>query len=191
MAESTLTRPRLIGLIAAALLLIIAVVYAISQMGGPGGTPAAQQPSQVWYFDLGDNQLFPGDPEALPPIAAPSGGQQESGTPAGVRAHVYACGSCADVGVDDIAFLEQYDPDALDAIRQFMQDYPNRDWNDIPPAGRLSLGFDPNTAVLVASPDLASGWVPRGSEQGAAIMARNMPECPGNQRPRVCLPGMR
>lgn len=42
------------------------------------------KPDGFWYLDMQTGKLFLGDTKALPPIAAPSGGQ-------GMLAHIYGC----------------------------------------------------------------------------------------------------
>lgn len=60
-----------------------------------GSSPSL--PKQVYYLDLGTNQLFAGDVRASSPIRSPSGGE-------GVKALAYRCGGC-DGGEPQVAYL--------------------------------------------------------------------------------------
>ena len=63
---------------------------------------------QVWYYDLNTKELFPGSPDDVAPIEAPSG-QTPEGAPAGMRAYVFACGECEGDN-EFIAYLEKFSP---------------------------------------------------------------------------------
>lgn len=63
---------------------------------------------RLWYFDLNTQQLFAAA-DQVPPIAAPSG--PIDGKPAGVRAYVYACGTC-DPATNKTGWLETFPPEA-------------------------------------------------------------------------------
>lgn len=70
----------------------------------------------VFYYDLGTGQLFTGRLVDLPPIPAPSGLHLPDGSDAGVRAHVYACGSCANVSDHFVAYIETTTPPVRDLL---------------------------------------------------------------------------
>lgn len=89
--RSTIQQNQAIVAIVGVVVIAGSVVWLL-QSGGP-----ASLPKQVYFFDLGTNQLFAGDVKAQPPIRSPSGGE-------GVKALAYRCGDCAG-GPAEVAYL--------------------------------------------------------------------------------------
>ena len=73
--------------IAAVVLLIVCLGFIVRQLlpGGSGG------PVDVWFYDLGNQQIFVESSDKYPPIEAASGPNN------GVRAYIFACGSCEEL----------------------------------------------------------------------------------------------
>lgn len=67
----------------AVVLLLVALGVFVWTQSGHGHAPL----DAVYYYDLGADELFLGEPGQHPPVDAPSGQP-------GVRAHVFACGPC-------------------------------------------------------------------------------------------------
>src|SRR5690606_19949919 len=81
--------------------------------------PARENPrgllAQPAYFvNLADGELFPGESTDLAPIAVPGDPEAE-----GVRAHVFACGSCENDPF--IAYVEKWTPEGKLAEERFQQ----------------------------------------------------------------------
>ena len=72
------------------LLLVVALAYGLS--GGGGGEPR-RPPPQVWFYDLNSQTFFAVDEGTPSPVETPTG-PTPLGSPAGVLAHLYACGGC-------------------------------------------------------------------------------------------------
>src|SRR5262245_56366786 len=69
--------------------------------------PVARQ-QETWFYDLGDGKLYTVSGSPIPPAAAPSKKTAPDGSPGGVRAHVFACGNCADASARFVGYLETY-----------------------------------------------------------------------------------
>jgi hypothetical protein len=78
--------------ILAVVILVISLGVIIMQTRGRG----APRTIDLYFYDLNTNQLFVARSDQIPPIPAPSGPLrgQPGDLPAGVRAHVFACGDC-------------------------------------------------------------------------------------------------
>lgn len=138
---------------------------------------------QRYFFDLNTGMLFLADVAALPPVEAPSGTLPD-GKPAGVRAHVYACGECGQYdGMTAeqmhasgalIGWVETYSQAATAAVSQNSDDPYNAD-----------VGI---SGQFVRDP-LGDEWIPLDSDAAAELMRRAMESCPAGQRPNPCHPG--
>lgn len=74
-----------------------------------GGSASEEKPTaDVYYYDLNTLQLFTAPADSPCPLATPSGDYQ--GGPAGVRAHVLACGQCSDASQRYVGWLEKPQP---------------------------------------------------------------------------------
>lgn len=102
-------RPNLTIGIAAAVIVICAVLV-IRQLG-PSSEHLYVRPPQellVWFYDRNTEQLFTMPAHTVGPVETDSGPYR--GEPAGVRAHVFACGDCA-TSERYIGYLEKPSPD--------------------------------------------------------------------------------
>lgn len=168
----------------AAVVLVIALAILIREL-----RPAAPQGvTEQWFYDLNTGQLFAATIGEIPPIAAPSG-PLSNGDPAGVRAHVYACGDCSPA-TRTIAYLETYTAAQRDQLRHW-HDRARR--TEPEPDGQR---FTPNPeffavlsgqAALVKRPDDAD-WVVRGSPEGLALTTAALPVCGPGISPQECRP---
>lgn len=86
---------------AAVVLLLAAAGLVAYQMAG-----GAPQTSAGFFYDLETGKRFASQLGGVPPIDAPSGPGN------GVRAEVFACGSCDDADAQFIGWLERYPADA-------------------------------------------------------------------------------
>ncbi len=132
----------------------------------------------VYFYDLGTDQLFAAPATELPPIDAPSGAGN------GVRVYVYGCGDCSDAN-RFIAYLEKYTPHAKAAQEKLMNVGPDADPN-------LALGYDDlmMEGGLLVRAVKGGPWVPMYSDEGMKIASEVLDEdkCKGT-RLVPCLPG--
>lgn len=169
------------------LLVILAVVWAISRMSG--GSPAAVTAlAETYYYDLGSKKLFAAPTGQPSPIAARSGSTQEDGSPGGVLAYVYSCGSCANEAERFVGYLEQMSKEGRDALATMQSQNPGMRWEDVPPAGRRSMNVNPDESMIVARESLEGGWVPRDSTEGINIINEALAKCGEGKRPATCKP---
>jgi hypothetical protein len=96
--------PAIVGLVT---VLLIVVAGAMAYRTFAGGRNYATG-REVWFYDLQSGELFGGAPNAHPPIAAPSDRDATDGARHGVRAFVYACGSCDVAENRSIVYVERY-----------------------------------------------------------------------------------
>ena len=116
-----------------------------------------------YFYDQATKELYEMPADTPAPMERPSGPFE--GEPAGVKAHVFACGQCADKSNRFVGFLEKPLPEA---------DRPGAD--------------DPRSEVfLMKRPDDAK-WVESDSPQASAIMREVRQRCAGGQRANFCRP---
>jgi hypothetical protein len=169
------------------LVVIAAIAWTVSRMSRRA--PAAEQAiATTYYFDLGSKKLFASASGQPSPIVAPSGATQEDGSPGGVLAYVYSCGSCANREELFVAYLEQMSNEGREALAQLKAQDPNLRWEDVPPAGRRGMTVNPDESMLVATESLEGGWVSRESQEGIAIIDDAIQKCGEGKRPAVCRP---
>lgn len=87
------------GVIAAAAAILLLLQAAPARHPG--------EPSGAWYLDLNSQTLFTAPIASIPPVEAPSG-LLEDGSPAGVRAFVFACASCESDDDRTIGYLQKH-----------------------------------------------------------------------------------
>jgi hypothetical protein len=146
--------------------------WGLGVAGWRGGHTTSDGP--VWYFDLGTGELFAASAAETPPIPAPSG-VQINGVDAGVRAHVFSCGSCSDDRERVVLYLETFHP----VIRR-LRNGETVSEDEFP-------SHDPRTAIIKRPGD--EGWVLASGREGSRILDELMEwECPDGQRPRYCVP---
>lgn len=161
--------------ISIALLLVAAIVVAWSLWPDtPPGTP-----DQMYFWDLGNQELYADSKKLVPPTDAPSGFRTRDGEPGAVRAHVLACGSCASEGERFVGHLEKYTPQAREVLLQVAQD------QEVPQSQVL---LAQQQGRLVADPQ-ASRWVPAQSPDGQAVISAGLRQCEGRGAVVTCIPG--
>lgn len=172
-----------VGILAAVVLLVISLFIIYRQLTGSGGGPRI---TELYYYDLNTGRVFVAPIEAVPPIETDSGDYQ--GEPAGVRANIFACGSCRksyagmtpeeiESAGADLAYLQKYPPDAKAAIE------------------RSRSGEAGQQDYLAAEQELYSAvyedeWyhVYEDAEQIGQLTQIDL-DCPEDKRPKVCFPG--
>lgn len=175
-----------------ALVTIIAVVILVVSLGviimntrGPG----AVQTVDLYFYDLNTGQLFVAASDQIPPIDVPGGQPIQTAQgpkPAGVRAHVFACGTCPDVtGMNadqvkaagaQIAYIEMFTEQGKAA----MTAPPNAQ-------GPGPMMVDPMEQTLVAKAEDRK-WLPMYSEQGYRLTEGAIQPCPDGSPPLACRP---
>lgn len=173
-----------------ALVTILAVVVLVVSLGviimntrGPG----VARTIDLYFYDLNTGKLFTAKSDQIPPIEAPSGPLQgqPGNLPAGVRAHVYACGECPDLTgmtlqeVEQagayIAYVEMYTEQGKAALTAGASG---------PPEGPM---IDPMEQTLIARvPELA--WQPMYSDAGFRLTESGHRACPDGSAPQPCRP---
>lgn len=169
------------------LVVIAATAWTVSRMSR-SAPAAAQAIATTYYFDLGSKKLFAAESGQPSPIAAPSGAKQEDGSPGGVLAYVYSCGSCANRDELFVGYLEQMSKEGREALAQLKAQDPNLRWEDVPPAGRRGMTVNPDESMLVATESLEEGWVSRESQEGIAIIDDAIQKCGEGKQLTVCRP---
>lgn len=152
----------------------IAIVFAwsCSRMGGGAGG-GGRSDVAVWFYDLQAKQLFQADPDDVPPIEAPSGGE-------GVRAYVYSCGACTQ-DARRIARLERYTPESKQAFERYLE---LRDDGRGGTAEAVAALGDADRGRRVSRLDPLD-WQPAYSEKGLAITRSPGLDC---AKPKRCKP---
>ena len=96
----------------AAIVLVVAVIWIAKSVFNIGTTPT---PGQTFWYDTGSNKLYGVAGNEEPPMPAPSGSE-------GVRAVVFAKGSCDKASDRYIGYLEKHDdPEAAKAAPTAME----------------------------------------------------------------------
>lgn len=158
--------------------------------GSAGPDRRAMQPIDLYFYDLNNGRLFVAKSDQLPPIDVPGGNpiQTPQGPkPAGVRAHVFACGECGDyegltaeeVAADGayIAYLEMYTEAAKTAMTRVTR-------GDAVVPGE---GMDPMEQTLVKRVEDLQ-WVQMYSQEGYQLADRVVKDCPDGSPARACRP---
>jgi hypothetical protein len=154
--------------LAVAGIFIVIVFFKRTRNHGGGG-----REGQAWFYDLKTRQLFPAPARSIPPIDAPSG------SAAGVRAYVYACGESQVPGDRVIAFLEELTPDGKQEVEKYVKQAGSQ-------AAIGSAMERVGDEVLVSSPEKEE-WVPKNSPEGLSIMKLGRQKA-GCAHPKLCLP---
>jgi hypothetical protein len=124
--------------------------------------------SAEYFCDLSNGQLFTVPHGVFAPAATPSGAVLADGSPAGVKAFVYSCGSCAkERHIAYIAYLPESELNKAPAYRNYAR-------------GLVAPAPDPGQGA--ANPT----WVSADGDEGQAIISRAGQGCSGNQ-PQECL----
>ncbi|MDX1683170.1 MAG: hypothetical protein R3336_08620 [Phycisphaeraceae bacterium] len=171
--------------IAAVVLLALTIWAIYSQMSGRSFDPDAQR---VWFYDLKSGGVFAVDADTVPPIETDSG-PLANGMPAGVRAHVFACGSC-ETDAQFVAWVEMELP--RDKAMALLRANKDGDGSSGPDASELHAGD--RTFVMAGDvpvpPELVGRWVQRNSRPGFQITEAVGERCGGQNSPNPCNPDM-
>ncbi len=124
----------------------------------------------AWFYDRNTKELFEGPADSPGPIETPSGPYE--GMPAGVRAHLFVCGSRED---------EQPFIGYVSIPETALQKGPAAD----PAEGPESEG---EVALLIQRPG-DRNWVHQDSPGGERILQAVIQQCPAGKYPRPVLPG--
>jgi hypothetical protein len=138
--------------------------------------PVVTKPAPLWFYDLGTEKLFAGPADALAPIAAPSGGAD-----AGMRAHVFSCGSCGDPLQTRIGFLEKQS----DAAKQAWQTLKAS--RDLPKDQRDKLVATIHEGTFVG-PVSGKDWYALQSVNGGKVVRAARTPCDNGQPLSECDP---
>ena len=169
---------------AAVLVLVASVLMIVRQARGPQLPP---MPTHEWFYDLNSQKLFSVPIGKTPPIDAPSGPGRD-GTPAGVRAYVYSCGTCSE-SERFIGYLESYPPQVKQRIEQREAQMRAGQPPEIPSSpADVDLDMDIRTglASVVRRPDQPE-WVSIRSDAGKKLISEALQRC-GGKPPTACPP---
>lgn len=167
-----------------AVVTIVAVVILIMSLGfiimSASGNKYKPRIVDVYYYDLGNGELFLAKSNEIPPVDAPSG-PGANNIPQGVRAYVFSCGECGDKAQQFVGWLEMYTPDAKRALTSPPTPDPNNpqgpEYYDLWEKGHL-----------VSIPG-SSKWVQANSEEGFKVMESMQSKCGAGGQPKPCFPG--
>ncbi len=159
--------------VAAVMLLLVSLAVIVWTMKKP---TMSGRIVDVYYYDLGNGQLFAAKATELPPIDAASGPGN------GVRAYVYGCGDCSEAN-RFIAYLEKFTPEAKAMQEKMMNPDPNADPNMAPELRDMEDG-----GTLVRAVE-GGQWVTMYSEAGMKVSSELEGKCPAGVRLIPCLPG--
>lgn len=145
----------------AAIVLIVAVVLVIRFVAGGEGGPTNLS---NWY-DIDKKQLYGAPGQDTPPMKAPSGGE-------GVKARVYANGSCDNKDDRFIGYLEKFSEATKAELRGMKS-----------PIDHAEMARIANEGKMVKRPEDAD-WVEGNSDAGLEIQADY--KGPPNVDPKPC-----
>lgn len=109
---------RTAALVSCIVIIVIATIVSVRIAFRTGLDMPAAYP--VWFYDETTEKLFVGTSHDIPPIKPPSSNTAADGRPAGVRAYVYGCSRCDEVG-RVIVYLERFTEDAQEASLEMMK----------------------------------------------------------------------
>lgn len=133
-------------------------------------------PDNAFFYDVGTGKVFEAELGMVPPIAAPSGQTLPDGSPGGVKAYVYACGSCFDENARKIAYLERFTAEAQQRREELRQQY-NVPIDHLPPQAWQQIRASPDDGRLVATAAAPDQWHEAASPAGLAIVGAAAPVC--------------
>lgn len=171
--------------VAVAAVAVILVGAALAVLLWPSGGPAGD-PNRAYYLDLDTDELFTGHVDDLLALETPSGGDN------GVRAAIYACGSCPrGIGTMTheeleqtnafIAYLERYSDEARSTIQA------QREHNEAEISPDLEAAME--TGLYLRRPD-GHTWHQRHSTAGMQLAEAALVDACVNtgERLRTCRP---
>ena len=153
--QQLIEQPRVWISVVAGVVSVLALGFVVARLiYPPSPTELREYQPQAYFFDQNTGELFTATADLLGPIETASGPFR--GMPAGVRANVYACGSCDDESRRFIGWLEipvaaliEYDP------QQYGR-YANRDETEGEIASTMIRLPDDDVWVLIDSPPAQS-----------------------------------
>ncbi|MDX1681627.1 MAG: hypothetical protein R3336_00775 [Phycisphaeraceae bacterium] len=171
-----------VAMIAVLALAIGAIAW---QMKGPSYAPVSVD---TWFYDLKSGEVFVAKSDRTPPIKTDNG-PLANGMPAGVRALVFACGSC-ETGEQFIGWLQ------MELTDEQAQRLLAKNDDGSGPEGTESSNVDltPEDRVFIRSgevpvrPELVGKWVQKTSVLGTEIMETVLGHCGGASSPQPCKP---
>ncbi len=148
----------------AAVLIVVALVIMFNRFTSDPvyKPPPPRKVPLVWFYDRNTKQLFTMPVHESGPVERDSG--PFNGEPAGVRAHVFACGDCG-TAERFVGYLEKPSPREADTANEEILE------TDLTP--------------LIAHPD-DGVWYNADSQQGVAIMASIDRRCGEGQKANYC-----
>ena len=163
------TNRLVMGGIAGCLLLLAGLIILATTPTPPDAT--VEMPSSAYFYDLGAGKLFTGSVNEAGPIDPPSKTFMADGQPAGVRAAVYSCDSCATGSERFIGYLYAWPPSER--------------------AKPSALRSESNSVVAAMETTGAAAldvvWFSRDSEEAVAILDNPAKKC-GERVPIQCAP---
>ncbi len=166
-------KPLAVGLILACLGGAVGLYFLLSP-DDPQPEPAVEL---VYYYDVNTKALFTASAKEWPPIDGPSGKPGPDGKPAGVRAHVFACGSCADEKNRFVGFLENLTPEAKAVVLRIKQ-------GEAPPRADLEVW---ELGTFIRTPD-QEAWTQRTDPAHAKVIEAIKAQCSGRGPLTDCFP---
>ena len=125
--------------------------------------PPPQDIVMGYFYDQNTKELYTMPADTAVPMERPSG--PINGEPAGVRAHVFACGKCADEANRFIGYIEK----------------------PLPPEDRPPPD-DPRSEVSLIKRPEDNKWVESDSREASAIVQEVFNRCTGGVRANFCRP---
>jgi hypothetical protein len=172
--RDTLNNNPAITTVGAVVIMVICLGLIVWQLtGSEGGGPTA-----VYWYDMNTGQIFVDEPQQSPIQTA--SGPTDDGEPAGVRATIFACGSCADYEGMTPDEVQQSGGKVAYLLRMPPQPKNQQQDQENPMAGMM--GRMPKVSL----PGKIQ-WVSQHSQSAQRIF-QNMPQCSGDQDPEHCRP---
>ncbi len=144
-------------------LMVAAFSFVAMRMLGLFSSGGGEKEPMAYFYDQNTKKLFTQPATVQGPVETDSGPYQNE--PAGVRAHVYACGQCADESARFIGWLSK----------------------PLPPDQRPPAN-DPSSEVTLIRRETDDGWVRSDSAEGAKIVTEATSGCNGDTRLNYCRP---
>lgn len=152
----------------------------------PEAAPRGGRAHNIYYFDLGTNALYSAPSTSPTPMPAPSGKLGPNGTLGGVRAYVFACGSCDDPASRFTAYLETIDPVSLTppppdpgvaAVPTETETVAPVPTAAAPAAPAKPVAHPPGFGRVIALPEPDPRWISPTSEEGLLLQHQPRKKC--------------
>lgn len=162
--SNVLNKNPMITISVAAVVILLSLYFTIKGlMSDPVYEPPEKETTPlVWFYDRNTKELFTMPVHEVGPVERDSG--PFNGEPAGVRAHVFACGDCGS-GTQFVGYLERPSPrEAETADTKILE-------TDLTP--------------LISTPD-SNAWIAADSAAGSRIMDSIHSRCTNGQKANYC-----